>query len=561
MKVLPKAEIVLVGLGAAGGIAAHVLTAGGRQVVALEAGDSLSSKDFIKDLDEFSAGSMRNRMGEKLVNRTVPTWRRNPESPTGDPQYAYPTMNAVGGSSVHYGAASWRYYPEDFAIRSSTVERYGEDALPNGSAVEDWPVSYDELEPYYDKVEYAIGVSGDASSNPFEGPRSRPFPMPPLRRKGWNELADRKFRDLGYHPFPQPAAINSEPYGGRAACSYCGFCSQFGCWNDSKGSTLVTTIPLAIKSGRLEVRPGCRVTRILVGPDGKASGVRYVDASGDQWEQPASLVILSMFVYENVRRLLLSRSERFPNGLANNNGQVGRYFMTQTYVIVNGQYDGVDVKPFNGAGAQATVIEDFYGDNFDHEGLGFIRGANIATFSEARPIGAAMAKPPTVPSWGPEYKKWLREGARSVCGIFAQMEVLPYHANYLDLDPAKLDDFGEASLRITYDFYENEQRMADFLEVKLTELHRKLGATQIWTALRAPVTPWYAHVFGGTRMGNDPKTSVVDSHGFAHEVPNLVILGSSQFPSTTGRNPTQTIQALAWRTAEYVNANYEGLVR
>lgn len=559
MRVLPKAEIVLVGLGAAGGIAAHVLTAAGRQVVALEVGDSLSSKDFIKDLDEFSAGSMRNRMGEKLVNRTVPTWRRNPESPAGDPQYSYPTMNAVGGSSVHYGAASWRYYPEDFSIRSSTVERYGEAALPEGSAIEDWPVSYAELEPYYDKVEYAIGVSGDSSSNPFEGPRSRPFPMPPLRRKGWNELADSRFRELGYHPFPQPAAINSVPYGNRAACSYCGFCSQFGCWNDSKGSTLVTTIPLAMETGKLELRPGCRVTEILVGPGGKASGVRYVDSSGEQWEQPASIVILSMFVYENVRRLLLSRSERFPNGLANNNGQVGRYFMTQTYVIVNGQYDGVDVKPFNGAGAQATVIEDFYGDNFDHEGLGFIRGANIATFSEARPIGAAMAKPPNIPSWGPEYKRWLSEGARSVCGIFAQMEVLPYHSNYLDLDPDKLDDFGDPSLRITYDFYENERRMAGFLEEKLTELHKKLGATQIWTALRAPVTPWYAHVFGGTRMGSDPATSVVDTHGFAHEVPNLAILGSSQFPSTTGRNPTQTLQSLAWRTADHINSNFERL--
>ena len=559
MKVLPKTEILLLGLGAAGGIAAHVLTAAGRKVVALEAGESLSSKDFIKDLDEFSAGSMRNRMGDKLVNRTVPSWRPNKDTPTSAPRYAYPTMNGVGGSSVHYGAASWRYYPGDFSVRTNTVERYGEDALPDGSALADWPVSYEELEPYYDKVEYAIGVSGDSSGNPFEGARSRPFPMPPLRRKGWNEMAHGKFEELGYHPFPQPAAINSQPYGGRAACSYCGFCSQFGCWNDSKGSTLVTTIPLAVQSGYLEIRSGCRVTRILSDEDGKATGVRYVDASGEECEQPALIVILSMFVYENVRRLLLSKSERFPNGLANNHGQVGRNFMTQTYVIVNGQYDGVDVKPFNGAGAQATVIEDFYGDNFDHEGLGFIRGANIATFSEARPIGAAMGKPPHVPSWGPEYKKWLHEGARSVCGIFAQMEVLPYDANYLDVDPEKLDDFGEPSLRVTYDLYENEHRMAAFLEEKLTEMHRKMGASHVWTALRGPPTPWYAHVFGGTRMGADPETSVVNGLGFAHEVPNLAILGSSQFPSTTGRNPTQTLQALAWRTADYINENFERL--
>lgn len=559
MKTLPKAEIVLVGLGAAGGIAAHVLTAAGRQVVALEAGESLSSKDFIKDLDEMGASTMRNRMGERLVNRTVPSWRPNADSPTRDPQYPYPTMNGVGGSSVHYGAASWRFYPEDFRIRSSTIERYGEKALPEGTAIEDWPVGYDELETYYDKVEYAIGVSGDSSGNPFEGPRSRPFPMPPLRGKGWTELADRKFRELGYHPFPQPAAVNSVPYGGRAACSYCGYCSGFGCWNDSKGSTLVTTIPLALRTGRLDVRSGCRVTRILVSPDGRASGVRYIDAAGEECEQPASVVILSMFVYENVRRLLLSKSELFPNGLANNSGQVGRHFMTQTYVIVNGQYDDIDVKAFNGLGAQATVIEDFYGDNFDHHGLGFIRGANIATFSESRPIGAALNRPPHVPSWGKGYKQWLANGARSVCGIYAQMEVLPYRANFLDLDPSKQDDFGEPALRVTYELYDNERRMADFLEARLTDLHRKLGATHVWTTLRAPATPWYAHVFGGTRMGPDPATSVVDPWGIAHEVPNLAILGGSLFPSTTGRNPTQTIQALSWRTADYIAENFDRL--
>lgn len=560
MKRFPRADVVLVGMGAAGGIAAHVLTAAGLRVVALEAGPEASSKDFIRELDEFGHPALQNAKGAALINRSIPTWRPNADTPTvSPPPRAVYTMNGVGGASIHYGGVSWRLTPADFAIRTRTVERYGEAALPRGSAIADWPLSYDALEPYFDKVEATIGVSGDSSGNPWEPPRSRPFPMPPLRRKGWNLFAHGKLEQLGLHPFPQPAAINSEPYGGRAACSYCGFCSGYGCWNDSKGSTLVTTIPLARASGRLDLRTEARVTRILTDARGRASGVRYVDAAGAECEQPAGVVILAGFVYENVRRLLLSTSERFPNGLANNGGQVGRYFMTHTYVIVNGQYDGVDVKAFNGLGAQGTAFEDYYADNFDHAGLGFIRGANIATFSESRPIGAALNRPPDVPGWGAGYKQWLATAARSVCGFYAQMEVLPYEANALDLDPVARDAWGDPVIRITYDLYDNEKRMADFLEKKLGEIHRAMGATHAWTAMRAPATPVFSHVFGGTRMGRDPARSVVDEHGLAHEVPNLAILGSSLFPSTSGRNPTETIQALSWRTAEHIARNFDRL--
>lgn len=559
MKLLPKTEVVIVGLGAAGGIAAHVLTAGGRRVVALEVGDDLDSARFIKEMDEISGNAINNRMGAKLVNRSIPTWRPNEATPAGDPLRPALTMNGVGGSSVHFGGVSWRLYPDDFTIRSSTIKRYGEAALPQGSAIADWPIGYDDLEPWYDKVEYAIGVSGAAGSNPFDPPRSRPYPMPPLRRKGWNLFAHEKLKALGYHPFPQPTAINSVPYGGRAACSYCGYCSGYGCWNDSKGSTLVTTIPLARASGRLEIRTNARVTRILVDERGRAKGVRYIDADGQLCEQPAAVVVLSAFVYENVRRLLLSTSERFPNGLANNAGQVGKYFITQAYVIVNGQYDGVDVKALTGAGAQGTAFEDYYGDNFDHQGLGFIRGANTATFCESRPIGAALNKPPQVPNWGPGFKQWLREGARSVCGIYAQMEVLPYHGNYLDLDPVKKDDRGEPVIRATYDLRENEHRMADFLEAKLTAIHKAMGASLVWTAVRAPASAVFVHTYGGTRMGNDPKSSVVDQYCLAHEVPNLAIMGGSPFPSSGGRNPTETIQAVSWRAADYIARNFDRL--
>lgn len=560
MKVLPKAEIVIVGLGAAGGVAAHVLTAAGHRVVALEAGSDRNSGDFLRGYDEIAGNGMRNSFGDALFNKSIPTWRPDADSPQGAPVRPYFMMNGVGGSSVHYGAVSWRFYPDDFRSRTNTVARYGEKALPVGSAIADWPVSYDELEPYYDKVEYAIGVSGLAGENKFDPPRSRPFPMPPLRQKGWNKFAHAKLAEQGYHPFRQPAAVNSVPYRGRAACSYCGYCSGYGCWNDSKGSTLVTTIASARATGRLDLRADARATRLVVDDATKrVRAVRYVDASGTECEQPADVVILSAFVYENVRRLLVSSSTAFPNGLANNRGQVGKYFMAQTYTIVNGQYDGIDAKIFSGLGAQGTAIEDFYGDNFDHADLGFIRGANIATFSESRPIASAFNKPPDVPAWGAGYKAWLSSGTRSVCGIYAQMEVLPYHANFIDLDPTQRDAFGDPVARVTYKLYENEHAMAAFLEEKLTAMHKGMGASRIWTAVKAPTSPVFSHVYGGTRMGSDPATSVVDHHCMAHEVPNLAILGGSCFPTSSGRNPTETIQAISWRSAEHIARTFQKL--
>lgn len=557
MTALPKVDVVLLGIGAAGGIAAHVLTKAGLRVVAIEVGEERSNADFVSSLDELAGSTALNPMGDALVNRTVPRWRPDPDTPVSDPPGIYPTMNGVGGTSIHYGGVSWRLQPGDFRARSATMERYGEKALPEGTTLADWPVGYDELEPYYDRVETLVGVSGEPG--PHDGKRSQPFVMPPLRRKGWNDFAAKGLARQGYAPFAQPAAVNSVPYGGRAACSYCGFCSGFGCWNDSKGSTLVTAIPLARSTGRLDVRSQCRVTRIEVDDHGRASGVRYVDASGVEAFQPAGVVIMGMFVYENVRRLLLSKSARFPDGLANNGGQVGRHFMTHTYVIVNGQYDGIDVRAMTGLGAQATVIDEFYGDVFDHAGLGFIRGASIATFAESRPIGAAMAKPPGVASWGAGYKSWLRDGLRSVCGFYAQMEVLPYEQNRIDLDPDAKDPWGDPLLRITYAMQANEKRMADFLEGKLAAMHKGLGASTVWTALKAPTTPYYSHVFGGVRMGTDPATSVVDALGIAHEVPNLAVLGGALFPTSSGRNPTETIQALAWRTAEYIAANFRAI--
>lgn len=559
MRTFPQTDVVIVGLGAAGGVAADVLTKRGLRVVGLEAGPHLTNSDFITLLDEIAGCFTRNKLGDPKFNKEIPTWRPNESTPAGESPIVWPMMNAVGGTSVHYGAQSWRLSPGDFRIRSDTVARYGEAALPPGSSVADWPLRYEDLEPYYDYVEHAIGVSGRGDSNPFAGPRSRDYPMPPLRTAGYCALAGRAMRKLGYHPFPQPAAINSIDRDGRAACSYCGFCSGFGCWNDSKSSTLVTAIKRAQRSGRLEIRANSAVTRIMVDHAGKVSGVQYRTEGGEIVYQPAKFVVLSSFVYENVRRLLLSKSAAFPDGLSNNHGQVGRNYMSHGYVMAGGLFPGQKLNLFSGTTGQAVAMDDLNGDNFDHKGLGFIRGAIVFTFNQNLPIAAAGTVPPGVPKWGQAYKDWLRANVKSVGSMYSQLETLPYQGNYLDLDRIKTDPFGDPVIRVTYDFHDNERRAGAFIAERLRRILHAMGATESWVIMPAIPVPVNTHAFGGTRMGDDPVQSVVDRNCISHEVRNLAILGGSTFVSTSGYNPTQTIQALSWRSAEHIAASFSRL--
>lgn len=558
---MDKPDVVIIGLGAAGGIAAYVLAKAGLKVLALEAGPYLSSADFVHQLDELGTVEQA-RLGDIKFNKEMPTWRPNSNVPASSPAVALPMINAVGGSSIHYGAWSWRLAPTDFRIRTATTSRYGSESLPWGSVVADWPVSYEQLEAYYDRIEHTIGVCGRGGKNPFEGPRSRDYPMPPLRLNGFSTLAAKAMRAMGYHPFTQPAAITSVNWGGRAACSYCGFCGNFGCWNDSKSSSLVTVIRDAEATGNLEIRPLSAVTRIATGKDGRVTGVYYRSSGiAEPTFQPTKFVILSSYVYENVRRLLLSRSDVFPRGLCNEHGQVGRYYISHTYYLVRGLFSGRKLNLFNGAAAQGTAMDDFNADNFDHSGLGFIRGASVSTAHAAGllPIAVAKSVPPGIPTWGAMYKKWLRDDAGSVGELAAQMETLPYESNFIDLDDYRTDPWGDPVARVTFSLHENESRMGAYLDGKLAAILRKMGATQTWTAVPGTPLPINNHAYGGTRMGSDPKTSVVDRHSIAHEVPNLAILGGSTFPSSSGYNPTETIQALSWYSAEYIAAHFSHL--
>lgn len=290
------ADVVLVGLGAAGAIAARALSSAGLDVLALEAGPWRRAPAM--SFDEIR-NDVRSWLSEPKALHELPTWRTDAEQSAARAPWPLLMVNAVGGSTVHYPGLSARLQPWNFASRTRVLERYGPGALPVDSTLIDWPLSYEQLEPYYERVEHAIGVSGRAGNcdgvpvadgNPFEGPRRRDYPMAPLRRSGWTEMTAAAATGLGWHPFAAPAAVNSEPHDGRPACTYCGFCTNNGCYRAAKGSPDVNVIPRAQADG-LRIACGARVVRIEVDANGRACGVSYVRAGRERF-QPARAVLL-----------------------------------------------------------------------------------------------------------------------------------------------------------------------------------------------------------------------------------------------------------------------------
>ncbi len=277
---LKPVDVAVVGLGAAGGVAVLPLARAGLKVAGIEAGTWMDpSKDFKPDEIHNNVRGLVTTVPK--AKKEIPTFRTSPDAKARQAA-AHPMMNAVGGTSIHYHAQSWRLKPWDFKTRSETIKRYGASLLPKGSTLEDWPVSYDELEPYYDTVEHEVGVSGkagniqgklDPAGNVYEGPRQREYPMPPLRTCDFLDHMHKAARSLGWKPFHAPSAINSQPYHGRAACAYHGYCDRGGCHVRAKNSTCFTTIPEAQKTKNLTVFDGAQVTRIVADNNGKVTGV------------------------------------------------------------------------------------------------------------------------------------------------------------------------------------------------------------------------------------------------------------------------------------------------
>ena len=562
---IENTDVVIVGVGAAGGILAAELGKAGMKVIGLERGPRLATEDFTPhdELRFFQRQDLRPN-----IKRQPVTWRPN-ANVRATPLPVLNYGNQAGGGTVHYGSVSWRFHEDDFRARSHTIERYGASVIPLDSSLADWPLSHADLEPYYDRAEYELGVSGKAGNlqgnkldggNVFEAPRRRDYPLPPLQDDQSGVVFRGAAKKLGHHPFPTPRAILSEDYNGRPGCTYCGFCQAFGCHVGAKSSILVTRLPEADATGNFKLVTGGMCYRVNSDNSGRVTGVAYYGPDGSDNTVEAEFVILSPFIYDNTRLLLLSKTDRFPSGLANSSGEVGKHLMAHMMPNVFVAFDDRYVNVFMGPSAQKHTIDDFNADNFDHHGVNFIRGSQISIGTinlQGGPIGATTMNPPSgIPRWGAAYRDFLATYFARCAAMVAQTENLPYADQTIDLDPNVRDQWGLPAPRLTYDWRRpNELARVEFMMQNMEELGRAMGATHIWRSPLGPGAPG-AHHEGGTRMGNDPKTSVVNRYGQSWDIPNLFIIGSSTFPSMSGFNPTLTIQALAYMSADAIVNRY-----
>jgi len=528
-------DFLVIGAGAAGGVMAKELSTAGFRVVVLEQGPYLNEKDYKHD-------EIRYTYQAGLTNDTKvqPITFRKSESEHAKPLKAIMYGRQVGGGSVHFTANYWRFHESDFEERS----QFGD--VP-GSGLADWPIKYGDLEPYYTKAEYDLGISGLGGANPFEAPRSKPYPLPPMPVKSSGVLFERATKKLGLHPYPAPMAILSQPYQGRAACVHCGFCEYFGCEMRAKSSTLVSVIPTAEKTGKCEIRPNSYVRKIETDAQGRATGAIYFDANRREVFQRAKAVVLCANGAETARLLLMSKSKRFPNGLANSSGLVGKYLMWDTGGLAMGLFE----HPLNEyKGIQVTrVIHDYYRADPKR---GFYGGAGLdARFNYYPANFALQGMPPDAPKWGADYKKMLATYFTHTMTVLAHISSLPQLRNSISLDPDLKDAWGLPAMRVTFDFHPDDVKTLHWALTKQIEILDAAGAKKTWTSgsTLAENTP-STHLMGTCRMGNDPKQSVVNRFNRAHDVPNLVIADGSSFVTAARQQPTATIQALSYRAAD-----------
>ena len=541
------ADVVLVGLGAVGAVIAPVLARAGLRVVAFEAGSWRTKQDYLPD-ELNAAYYARGDMGPKFLSE-APRWRRNAGESTRAATFSLGRMmNVVGGSVVHWGGALRRCHPHHFKFLTHVRERWGEQVLPEGHTLADWPVTYQDLEPYYTALEYIIGVAGD-ESNPFVK-RDKPYPMPPLRPFRTAEAFRTAAQGLGLHPYPTPVAVNSVPYNGMPATKYHPWTAAFGPFTNDRWTADVNTVPEALATGNLDLRTHCRVVRVLTDNDGHANGVEYVDANGNWHVQEARTVIMCSYTFEIVRLMLLSGDQRHPNGLGNNTGQVGKNFMTKQWTDVYGYCPDVVFNAHTGPAAQMWSLDDFVTADFDSVSHGFVGGATPNIENQRLPIGISREGTPPEAYWGKPYKDHLRNW-QHMAAIRIQPDSLSYHTDFIDLDPRYRDrsGLGMPVIRITLDQRPNERRLINWMEGKAEELLRGMGASKTWRG-RGFHGVVSSHDLGGCRMGDDPGTSVVDPHLRVHDTPGLYVFSGAAFPTCNAVNPTLTLWALCYRAAE-----------
>lgn len=554
---LPKVPVVIVGMGWAGGIVASELTKAGIKVVGLERGKDRNTSDYAMGHDELRY-QHREELMQDLSKETIT--HRNNEKMRALPMRDYGTFivgDGVGGAGSHWNGQTYRFLPYDFEIKTLTDKKYGPNKLKPEYTIQDWGMTYDEMEPYYDTFEKMAGISGEAVE--LYGKRSNPYPTGPMLKTPIMSMFEKATKNLGYTPYVIPSGNLSEGYENpdgisRAACQYCAYCENFGCEYGAKADPAVTVIPVAKKTGNLELRTHSNVIEIL-NNGSKASGVIYVDTiTGEEFEQPADVVVVASYVFNNAR-LLLNSGLGKPYNPADGTGVIGKNYCYQVSSASSMMFfENKEFNLYGGAGALGIEIPEFVGDNFDHSNVNFIHGAGIrVTQYGNRPI-ANNVVPKGTPSWGAEFKKQSIKYANSYFPVKSQGASMPYRYNYLDLDPAYKDAYGKPLLRMTFDYTEQDREMVKYMSKVTHKIAEEIGADIIDTngeqAAFNVNKDTNTHNTGGVIMGADPKTSALNNYLQMWDAENVFVVGASAFPHNSSFNPTGTLGALSYRAAE-----------
>jgi choline dehydrogenase-like flavoprotein len=534
-----RADVVIIGAGASGATAAKVLTERGIRVVALERGPWRKRESF--GGDELANVNRYNLWPDPILNpRTLRA--SADEEPKLDLFCPVPQM--VGGGTVHWQGWLPRFTESDFRLRSIVGD------IP-GTTLVDWPISYADLEPYYTEVEWAFGVSGAGGVNKFEGFRSKDYPCPPLPSTRYGVKFHAGCRKLGYNSFPTPMAALSRPYNGRPVTVQSAFAQQHGDPTGTRSSALSVFVPDALKTGRYDLRPDCYVHEITVDEHGRCKSAVYQDADGDFIEQEADIFILSCGAIESARLLLLSRSARFPRGLANGSDLVGRNATFHEFSAAVGVFED-PIYAWAGGGYVAASSYQFYEHD---EKRGHVGGCHIACAGVGIPLPINWSLPGR-PAWGAKAKQIDRDFFNHSFAIAMVVHDMPQHENRVELDERVKDAWGLPVARITNKIHENDLKMGRWVIDHNAEILDAAGAKDIYRVYINRITGNCSHQHGTTRMGNDPKSSVLNKWCQAHEVDNLFVVDGGPFPTGTGANPTLTIMANAWRVSAYIADRY-----
>jgi choline dehydrogenase-like flavoprotein len=544
---LKHVNAVIVGAGAGGGVVAKELATAGVSVVLLERGKWHSAADDRKD-------DLYNQRTQVLGARFGPDDERNPRvTVDGEGRETIVTPSdggysnnaaCVGGGTFSYGAMAWRFLEKDFRMRST----YG---AVEGSTLDDWPISYADLEPYYEKAEWEMGVSGDDTENIFKAPRKRALPMPPLPPNREFQVLYPAAKRLGLHPFHIPMLRNTVVYNGRRSCMRCRWCVGFACEVNARTGTHNTVIPAALATGNCEIRTESMTKEILLDDRGRARGVTYFDANDRLQEQTADLVIVSGGAIESARLLLNTKHKLFPNGLGNRYDWVGRNLQSHSYAGATGLFD-YDTYDDLGPGASIALCD------YSHGNPGLAGGAMLANEFIRLPYQFMGSVPQWVPRWGAEHKEFVRKAYKRTIVVMGPAQEMPVFDARVQADPKVKDHWGIPVARLSGGRHPHSVEIARYIAGKAEAWLKEAGATETWKRAPGGGLSGGQHQAGTCRMGNDPKTSVVNRNCQLHEVDNVYVIDASNHITNGGFNPVLTILANAYRASEVLLKAWKG---